>query len=237
MDLNFNNHSKAAIFLDIEKAFNTTLHPGLLCKLIILNFLVRTVKLISSFLSNGKFKVLVEGEMSTPREIKAGVPQDSVLSHVLYNLYINDALQTTSTQLAVFANDACIYATNRKEGFTIRKLQRGRTATEAWCELWNIKINEDKISAIYFSHGSRPVKCQHTLRGRNITLVNNVKYLGANVDRKISWRPHIERIKAKPFRTFIITYSLFKSERLNINLKLTLYKALIRSVMTYACHA
>jgi hypothetical protein len=30
------------------------------------------------------------------------------------------------------------------------------------------------------------------------------------------------------------TYSVFKSERLNINIKLTLYKALIRSVMTYA---
>jgi hypothetical protein len=31
------------------------------------------------------------------------------------------------------------------------------------------------------------------------------------------------------------TYSLFKSERLSTNFKLALYKALIRSVMTYAC--
>jgi hypothetical protein len=36
---------------------------------------------------------------------------------------------------------------------------------------------------------------------------------------------------------FIRLYSLFKSERLNANIKLTLHKALIRSVMTCACPA
>jgi hypothetical protein len=41
-------------------------------------------------------------------------------------------------------------------------------------------------------------------------------------------------VEAKAFRTFIRVYSLFKSERLNANIKLTLHKALIRSVMTYA---
>jgi hypothetical protein len=44
-------------------------------------------------------------------------------------------------------------------------------------------------------------------------------------------------IEAKAFRTFIRIYSLFKSERLSTNTKLTLNKALIRSVMTYACPA
>jgi hypothetical protein len=42
-------------------------------------------------------------------------------------------------------------------------------------------------------------------------------------------------IEAKAFRTFIRIYSLFKSERLSANIKLTVNKALIRSAMTYAC--
>jgi hypothetical protein len=44
-------------------------------------------------------------------------------------------------------------------------------------------------------------------------------------------------IEAKAFRTFIRIYSLLKSERLSASIKLTLHKALIRSVMTYACPA
>jgi hypothetical protein len=41
-------------------------------------------------------------------------------------------------------------------------------------------------------------------------------------------------IEAKTFRTFIRIHSLFKGERLSANIKLTLHKALIRSVLTYA---
>jgi hypothetical protein len=54
----------------------------------------------------------------------------------------------------------------------------------------------------------------------------------------MTWRLHIQMIEAKAFRTFIRIYSLFKSERLSANIKLTLHKALIRSVITYAaeCH-
>jgi hypothetical protein len=56
--LNFNNNiSTAAVFLDIEKAFDTTWHPGLLNKLSKLEFSAAIIKLISSFLSNRKFRV------------------------------------------------------------------------------------------------------------------------------------------------------------------------------------
>jgi hypothetical protein len=44
-------------------------------------------------------------------------------------------------------------------------------------------------------------------------------------------------IEANDFRTFIRIYSLFRSEILSVNIKLTLHEALIRSVMIYACLA
>jgi hypothetical protein len=48
MTLNFNNKmSTAAVFLDIEKVFDTTWHPALLYKLPKLNFSTRKIKLIS----------------------------------------------------------------------------------------------------------------------------------------------------------------------------------------------
>jgi hypothetical protein len=72
--------------------------------------------------------------------MQAGVSQASVLSSTLYNLYVNDTSQTSSVNLALFADDTCLYATDRKEGYVFGKIQRGLNSMTAWCERWNIKI-------------------------------------------------------------------------------------------------
>jgi hypothetical protein len=176
--INFNNNmSTAAVFLDIEKAFDTTWHPGLLYKLSKLEFSTGVIKLISSFLSNRKFRVSVEGEISTPREIQAGVPQGS------------------------------IYTTDRKEGNVLRKLQHGLTSVGSWCERWTIKFNEGKNQAIYFSRVRRLPETSLILNGRNIPFVDHTKYLGVSVDRKITSKMHIEAMEAKALRTFLTEIS------------------------------
>jgi hypothetical protein len=113
----------AALFLDIEEAFDTTWHSGLLHILSELEFSTSLIKLIASFLANRKFKVLVEGEFSTPRKIAAGVPQGFVLAPISYNLHINDALAAPRTYLALFTNDTCIYATQKHEHHVLCKMQ------------------------------------------------------------------------------------------------------------------
>jgi hypothetical protein len=90
--LMFNNSiPTAAVFLDIEKAFDTIWHSGLPYNLSKLEFSTSWNKLIfhnaNSFFSE-------EGEIvPKPREIRAGVLQVTVLSHTMYNKYINDALK------------------------------------------------------------------------------------------------------------------------------------------------
>jgi hypothetical protein len=148
--------------------------------------------------------------MYTPRIIRAGVPQGCVLSPTLFNMYINDTPQAIGVHLALFADDTCLYATGHKEGYVLRKLQRGLNSMVEWSKRWNIKINEDKTQAIYFSHRIRPPESLLTINGQNIEFVNNVKYLGVIFDKKITWGLHIKTIETKAFRTFIRTYSLFK---------------------------
>jgi hypothetical protein len=54
--LHFNNKMpRTAVYLDIEKAFDTTWHPGLIYKLYKLEFSTSLIKLISAFLSQRKF--------------------------------------------------------------------------------------------------------------------------------------------------------------------------------------
>jgi hypothetical protein len=136
-------------------------------------------------------------------------------------MYINDVPQAPGVYLALFADDICLYATDRKSFFFVRKLQRGLSSMKAWFERWKIKVSEDKTYGIYFSRSRRPPEFHLALNGRNIPFVNSVKYLGVIFDKKVAWRLHIEMIEAKVFRTFIRIYSLFKSERLSTNIKLT----------------
>jgi hypothetical protein len=140
--LNFsNNISTAAVFLEIiKKAFDTTWHRDLLYELSKLQFPTNLIRLINSYLSNRKSRVSVEGKLSTPRKTQAGVTQGSVLAPTLYSLYINDIPQIPGFHLALFADDTCIYATDCKESYVLRKLQCGLNAMEAWCECWNIKL-------------------------------------------------------------------------------------------------
>jgi hypothetical protein len=87
--------------------------------------------------------------------------------------------------LGIFADDACIYARDLKQGYILRKLQRGLIGIKTWCERWDITINEDEIQA---PSGSSQIQW------RNITCVNHVKYLGAIFDKRngdciqILWR-------------------------------------------------
>jgi hypothetical protein len=179
----------------------------------------------------------VEGEISLPRIMKARVPQGSVLFPTLFNMYINYMPQTIGVHIALVSSDTCLYATERKESYALRKLQHGLNSMAEWSKRWNIKINEDKIQVIYFSLRIRPPESFLTLNGQNMPFVNNVKYLCVVFNRKITWRLHIKTIETKAFRAFIRTYSLFKREHLSANIKLTLYKALIRSIMTYVSPA
>jgi hypothetical protein len=124
-----------------------------------------------------------------------------------------------------------------KGGFVSRKFHRGLSLMETWCKRWNIEIIVDNTRGIYFSCSCLPAESHLTLNGRNIPFVNSLKYLGVFFDKIFTWGLHIVIIEDKAFRTFIRIYSLFKSERLSTNFKLTLHRALIRNIMTFACSA
>jgi hypothetical protein len=98
----------------MQKALDTTWHSGVLYKSPKSGFSTSLIKLINSFLTDRKCEILVEGEFSTAREL-ARIPQDSVCAPILYRLYINDAPMAAGAYLALFADDICIYTTEKDE--------------------------------------------------------------------------------------------------------------------------
>jgi len=73
------------------------------------------------------------------------------------------------------------------------------------------------------------------LKGRQIPFTNHVKYLDVIFDKKTTWKIHRETTATKALRIFLSIYPILNSERLSVGAKLIIYKALIKSMLTYAC--
>jgi len=109
-----NNLRTAAVFLDVEKAFDRVWHPGLLYKLHILGTPISLLNIINSFLSERNFSVRINNSISNSRSVQSGVPQSSCLSLTLYltfKLYTNDVPLNQNTRLYLFVDDTLFIKT------------------------------------------------------------------------------------------------------------------------------
>ena len=91
----------AAAFVDLTAAYDTINHRRLRAKLVMLTDDVQLTKFIRTMLSNRRFKV----EQSRWRNQRNGLPQGSVLSPLLFNVYINDRPLPVATNSFIYADD------------------------------------------------------------------------------------------------------------------------------------
>ena len=111
ISMGFNkNQSTGMALLDIEKAFDSVWHKGLLYKLHRCNYPLFLTKLISSFLSDRSSFVDINGFHSEPYPIPAGVPQGSLLSPHLFNFFINGIPKPKNCDLAIYADDTALFS-------------------------------------------------------------------------------------------------------------------------------
>ena len=78
----------AVILMDLSKAFDTINHILLLAKLEAYGFSTNSLKLMQSYLCNRFQRTSVNASFSDWKEIETGVPQGSILGHLLLNIFL-----------------------------------------------------------------------------------------------------------------------------------------------------
>ena len=86
-----------AAFLDVEKNFDNIWHNGLRYKIFMLDLPTKMTRWLSDFLVGQVIQVNVNGFLSDKISSIAGVPQGSVLSLLLFLIYVNDLYHILTT--------------------------------------------------------------------------------------------------------------------------------------------
>ena len=108
-----NNEIVGTVLLDLSKAFDLVNHQILKQKLTAYKFSHSSQRWFDSYLSNRYQQVQISGKLSESKEIKAEVPQGSVLGPLLFILYINDlTLYIIYCLLDLFADDGTLHSSN-----------------------------------------------------------------------------------------------------------------------------
>jgi len=139
------------VFCDISKAFDRVWHQGLLFKLKENGISGNMLKWIESYLSNRTQKVFVRSSMSDVLQVKAGVPQGSVLGPLFFLIYVNDIVNNLLSITRLFADDTSLSCTTSNlsdlEGIVNHDLHQ----INLWAKRWLVDFNPQKTEAILFT--------------------------------------------------------------------------------------
>lgn len=233
--------STGVVLLDIEKAFDSIWHDGVIFKLNQLEFPLYLQKLIQNFLKNRTFFVCIGNSTSTLRNIPAGLPQGSVLSPILYSIYTSDITIKRNHDAAFYADDSAILCSGKLSNAIVKQLAASLKHIEKYFNKWKIKINREKTQAIIFPFNKSPKRVPNIplqIQGNSIEIKKSIKYLGIILDSKLTFKEHVHQVCEKAIRCGRALFPLLnRKSKLNLKNKLLLYNMCIRPIMTYGCQA
>ena len=166
------------VFLDVSKAFDRVWHRGLIFKLRQFGIDGDLLTWITDYLDDRKQRVVIKSYMSSFKNVRAGVPQGSVLGPLLFLIFVNDISSSLLSLTRLFADDSSLFcsASNLEdiEGIINHDLRMLVT----WANQWLVKFNPLKTEAILFTLKLFENFPNLIFDGTQIQFVDDHKHLG-----------------------------------------------------------
>ena len=228
-----------AVFFDLEKAYDTTWKYGIMRDLSDFGLKGRLPIFIDNFLSNRNFKVRVGTTLSGLQGQEEGVPQGSILSVTLFSIKINNIVKALNpgVDCSLYVDDFLICYRSKHIHTIERQLQQCLNKIQKWALENGFKFSKTKTQCMHFCqlrglHNDPVLK----LDGVEIPVVDQYKFLGIIFDRKLSFIPHINHLKAKCQKALqllrVVAHTDWGADKLTL---LKLYRSLVRSKLDYGC--
>ena len=175
----------AAAFLDVEGAFDRVWHQGLVYKLQAMRCPQHLIKLTTSYLEGRSIEVNVNGYKSCKFTPEAGVPQGSVISPILYILYVCQIprLQGTACQ---FADDIATWCSKKTIAKACSELQISLNKLQSWCTQWRVKLNPTKTQVVLFTR-QRATPPALYMNGVRLEYHREATFLGIKFTSTLNW--------------------------------------------------
>ena len=194
---------------------------------------------IDNFLSNRNLNVHVGTTLSDLQGQEEGVPRGSILSVTLLSIMIINIVKALNpgVDCSLYVDDFLICYRSNYMHTIERQLQQCLNKFQKWALENGFKFSKTKTQCIHYCqlrglHNDPVLK----LDGVEIPVVDQYKYSGVIFDRKLSFIPHINYLKAKCHKALhllhVVAHTDWGADKSTL---LKLYKSLVRSKLDYGC--
>ena len=228
-----------SVFYDLEKAYDTTWRYGILKDLYQAGLRGRLPMFIAAFLRDRTFRVRVGQQISELHKLENGVPQGSILSVTLFTVKINQIAaqipRDPNFHASLYVDDLQVAYRHTDINIIEQKLQQCLDDITSWATLEGFKFSTTKTKVMHFTRRPGVIR-RPTLQlyGQALPYVDRFKFLGVLWDEKLTWTPHISKLKAECNKRLGIMRSIATHEwGTDQYCLMKIYRMLIRSKIDY----